>query len=168
MTNGSLDAVPLNPLRMRLVYLSAASMFATILLFPTVYLFDPPLDFADFQRVLQQILPIFIGFLVSAIGYAFGTKTDLKIDSDRYKMINFILICSYVFYWAGILIIGSLFLWSHSRFAPIGQGMSKDILFGTFTVLMSVVTGMAGLISTKIFLEGTGGSIQSQAGEQKP
>ena len=55
------DSVSLNPLRIRLIYLSTGSMFATVVLFPLVYVFDPPLDFADFLRVFQQILPIFVG-----------------------------------------------------------------------------------------------------------
>jgi hypothetical protein len=168
MTTDAPNGVPLNPLRMRLVYFSAASMFATILLIPSLYLFDPPLDFEDFLRVLQQILPVFIGFLVSAIGFAFGNSAELKIDPDRYKIISFILICSYTFYWIGLFAIGGLFLWSHSKYAPIGQGMPKEIFFGTFTILMSVVTGVAGLISTKIFMEGSKTATDSREGEIKP
>ena len=68
-------------------------------------------------------------------------------------MISVILLCSFALYWLGIVAAGGLFLWSHSRYAPVGGGMPKEILFAVLTILVSALTGMAGLISTKIFVE---------------
>lgn len=162
MSASAADRVSLDPLRMRLVHLSTASMFGTIALFPFIYVLDAPLTSADLLRVLQQILPVFVGFLVSAIGYAFATRRELLITPERYEMINFILIWSFIFYWIGLLATTGLFLWSHSRFAPVGDGMDRDVLFGILTLLLSCVTGMTGLITTKMFLEESQGS-SSQA-----
>jgi len=152
----------LHPLRMQLVYLSTASMLATILVFPLIFIFDPPLEFADFLRVLQQIFPIFVGFLVSAIGFAFGERRDITLERDRYDIIQFILRCSFSIYWIGFATILGLYLWSHSRYAPLGEGMSKDNLFALLTLLVSGITGMVGLISTKLFLEEGKGSIRAR------
>ena len=147
------NRVSLYPLRMRLVYLSTMSMLATILVFPLVYVFRAPLDFGDFLRLLQQILPVFIGFLVAAIGYAFGTHRERLVEIRRYEMIGFILLWSFVAYWLGVIVIGGLYIFSHSHYAPIGKGMEKDTLFTFITILLSGITGMTGLISTKIFFE---------------
>jgi hypothetical protein len=143
----------LHPLRMRLIYFSTSSMFATIVLFPLVFVFRSPLDSNDFLRLLQQALPVFVGFLVAAIGFAFGTRKDFRIRYDKYQIISFILVCSFAFYWAGIVAITGIYLWSHSRFAELGAGYNKDFLFTGVSLLISALTGMAGLIATKIFLE---------------
>jgi hypothetical protein len=145
--------ISLHPIRMRLVYLSTCSMLLTMVLLPLLYVFNPPLDFDDFVRIIQQLLPIFVGFLLSAIAYAFGTKPGGVIEVERGRLINFILIASFVFYWTSILALIALLLWSNSKYAPLNAGMSKDIFFTTLTILVSVVTGVAGGISSKIFYE---------------
>jgi len=149
--------VSLQPLRERLVWLSALSMFLTLLLFPILYVFQPPLEFQDFLRLLQQILPIFIGYLASAIGYAFSTRTEQTIPADRFRMIQFILIVSFSLYWFGMALTAGFYVYSHSSLAPLGAGMSKEILFGMVTVMLTLITGMAGLISTKIFVDDDAG-----------
>jgi hypothetical protein len=128
-------------------------MFMTIVLLPFLYLFNPPLDFDDFFRLVQQVLPIFVGFLLSAVAYGLGTSRAGAIQVERGRMINFILLTTFGFYWLALVSVTTLFLWSNSHFAPINSGMSKDVYFTTLTVLVSVITGVAGAISTKIFFD---------------
>jgi hypothetical protein len=147
------SAVSLHPLRSKLVYLGTSSMFLTIVLLPLLYIFNPPLDFDDFFRIIQQLLPVFVGFLLSAVTYAFGTSQGGAIQIDRSRMLNFILVSSFLFYWVGVVALTSLFLWSHSKYAPLNTGMPKEVFFTTLTILVSVITAVAGAISTKVFFE---------------
>ena len=124
--------VPVSPLRMRLLHLTTGSMLATIVLLSIFFVFDPPLDFQDFLRILQQVLPIFIGFLLSAISYATGNQPAGAIEKERFGILKKVLDSAFLFYWIGVFLLTLLFAYSHSRFAVAGKAWVKTF-FSVFS-----------------------------------
>ena len=146
--------MPLSILRLRLVKLSTASIFATIiLLFAIKMIVRIPLSFDDLLRAFLQLLPIFLGFFVSAVVYVFRSTETGTLAAERFALLNFIMCSSFAAYWAGILGLFSLYAWSHSEYAQVGSGMTTEVFFGFLTALVSIVTMVVGGISTELFFE---------------
>jgi hypothetical protein len=136
---------------MWLVGLSVVSILLTMLFFFVLKIFGFPLSYDDVLRLVQQLFPVFVGFLLSAVTYVFSSKKDMLIEEARFKLLQVVLLASFSLYWAGVLILSSVFWWSHSQRAPLGEGMPKSAFFIILTVLFSLISGVVGSISTGVF-----------------
>lgn len=144
--------ISVHRIRIRLVVFTSISMALMLLAFALVHIVPSPLESEDLQRLAEQVTPIFVGLFAAAIGYALADTMEAFINEHQYKLVNYILVFSFSLYWIGLCILIIVFLYSHSRYAIPDSGMSKPALFGIFTVLTSVFTGLVGLISSKVFL----------------
>lgn len=105
----------------------------------------------DVWRVPQIVLPVFIGYLASAIYFVFGQTEASAIRPGAEKLFKILLYGPFAIFFLGSLALMSTFFFSHQSSALPNSGMSTEALAGGFSVLLSLLTGTTTFISQFLF-----------------
>jgi len=141
-------------LRMRLVAMSASSaglLGVFILLAP---LLGYPLRYPDEPvQLAQQILPIFIGYLVAAVRFFTVEEEGTNVGRRRVATLEKLLNWSFLLFTILFVTLLFAFGFSNSRYSPLppGSGMGLQAFSLYLTLLLSLLTGTVGYLSTFLF-----------------
>jgi hypothetical protein len=105
----------------------------------------------DVWRVPQIVLPVFIGYLASAIYFVFGQTEPTEIRPGAERLFGILLYGPFAIFLLGTLALIASFFLSHRPSAPPDSGISTESLAGGFSVLLSLLTGTTTFISQFLF-----------------
>jgi len=127
--------------------IATATMFAFFLVAPYV---GYPLEPNQAQRVLQLVLPTFIGYLALAVPHYFGDKEPaetLQPTRDRRLLVRGPVIVFGICY---LLLIG-VFWYSNRATGIPGMGMNIDTFAWFTSLLLAFLAAVTGLLAKKLF-----------------
>lgn len=114
--------------------------------------FGYPLDHQQRMRLIQLILPVFIGYLSSAIKYKFSNKTNkLKLNKSNDPAIRLLIKGSVYLFAFGMLLFWIEFWYTNRPNSPLGTGITIDQLVWYITVMLVLLTGTTGHIVASLF-----------------
>ena len=134
-----------------IVFYSFAALTLLFVFFVLSPFFDYPLEGNDAWRFYSMFAPLFIGYLVNGVAFLFSSTPAPEIRPGAESLLPHLV-------WGTILsfTIASLsalfaFGYSHRVAAPIGQGMSLDMLALWLSGALAILTAVLGLIVSNLF-----------------
>lgn len=124
--------------------------FLFFILAPT---FSYPIDSDQSVRILQIIIPVFIGYLGSATYFVFNNQTtsgNLSFQGNS-KQVKLLIQGPVYLFCIGLVAILIVFWKGNSASAPPGAGMEIDGLATWVTVLLSILTVTTNVIVAYLF-----------------
>lgn len=140
-------------------WLVSASLLVSALAF-VFFLVAPaigyPLTWDQAIRVVEIVLPVFLGYLGTAARYIFRPESNMQLAavSDRHLMALLIRAPIIVFILAGGVVCFS-FGYSNRQDATPGAGMTVDTLCWAFTTLLGLLAATTGVAVSFLFSAGT-------------
>jgi len=110
-----------------------------------------PLDFDQSIRILQIVLPVFVGYLGLATAFVFqNTVRSTNVYSNS-SLIRLLLRGPIYVYSLGIVVVISVFWQTNLPGGAPASGMTIDQLAWLVSALVGLLAATTGLIVTKIF-----------------
>ena len=141
-------------LRLRVVVWSAVYTMGAGVFCVIAPVFGYPLEFPkESLRIVQLILPVFVGFLVASARYfvADARRSVPVEDVQRAKVLSSALFIYFLTFTVLLIAVFASFGLSSSKWASPRQAMGIDDLTMLISVLLSFFTGSAGLIVEYVF-----------------
>lgn len=141
--------------RIRIIKLSIYYAGSIVLFCLIAPILNYPLQFpGEAIKVIQQVFPVFVGFIAAGIRFfvtADGAANYSSKQTPQIKALDNIL--TYCIFLFGILTACLFFVfgYSGSRWVQPGSGMSLDDLTLLLALLLSLLTGTLGTIVTFAF-----------------
>jgi hypothetical protein len=127
-----------------LFYLVAPAAKSSVLYYPLKYSQSP--------RILQIVLPVFLGYLGSATAFMFrGQGRDLG-EGDELGELGSLLVRGPIIIFGLALIGVNIAFWVSNRpESSIGSGMTLEQLAGGVTAILGLLTATTGVCVTHLF-----------------
>lgn len=121
------------------------SLTATGLVFVFFLVAKPlgfPLDWDEVQRIVEVLLPVFVGYLGTATHFLFhNPQNDASVElGSRAPLLGILIKGPIVIFTAASIAILFAFGYSNRHGAPQGSGMSVDQLAWAFTAALGILT----------------------------
>lgn len=115
-----------------------------------------PLNFSlDEQfRLIEMILPVFIGYLGGAANYIFSQDTDVELSTDRKQLLFMIVTTPYILF---IFLSALIFVVFYYSNVPLPSGHAKpsamnfNQLCKWFSIVLSLLTGVTSIVASYLF-----------------
>lgn len=141
-----------NAARRLLIY---SSLFISGALFVFFMMAPPlgfPLTYEQAMRVLEIVLPVFLGYIGSASAYLFSAEQVVGIvHEDRRQFLAPLLIGPVAIFLLVVVTILVSFGLSNRTSAPAGEGMSVDLLAGSISAALGFLAVSTNLIAGRLF-----------------
>ena len=141
-----------NVARRLLIY---SSLFISGALFVFFIMAPPlgfPLTYEQAIRVLEIVLPVFLGYIGSASAYLFSADQAVGIvHEDRRQFLAPLLVGPVAIFLLVVVTILVSFGISNRSAAPAGEGMSVDMLAGAISAALGFLAVSTNLIAGRLF-----------------
>ena len=123
-----------------------------------------PLSYAQATRLLEIVLPVFLGYLGSATKYLFGRKRH-RADGPPDQLLGYV-VRGALFVFA-LCLVATLFAfaWGNRAAAAAGEGMSVDTLAWLLSGLLGLMAVTTGIVAENLF--GRAGGAHAPASESQ-
>ncbi len=111
-----------------------------------------PIEWRDALRVIELIIPVFLGYLGSAAHYVFGrSKQGHVLVGDQEALLQPMVKGPVILFAVICTAIVVSFGYSNRKDAIPGSGMSVDMLAGSFTAALGVLTVTTSVAVSHLF-----------------
>ena len=147
-------------------WLVVSSLSVTGLIF-VFFLFAPaigfPVIFSQSLGILEVVLPVFLGYLVSAATFVFRSNTvpdELVFRRDASSLVGLLIRGPLVVFAAALVALIAAFGVTNSPSASPGSGMSVDQLTAGISVILGLLAVTTNVAVSYLF--GGGGNVEDQ------
>jgi hypothetical protein len=122
--------------------------FAFLLIAPLAF----PLNFSQAQRLMEILLPVFLGYLGSAAQFVFGPGLELPrvIPESRRPFVALLIRGPLMLFAFMSVVLLGVFGYTNRATAPL-TGMSFDMLATLFSLLLSMLAATTNVAVTYLF-----------------
>ncbi|MFW6023328.1 MAG: hypothetical protein ACOC9O_01160 [Myxococcota bacterium] len=136
--------------RMWLVKASLGITAATLVFFISAPAMEYPLEYRQSFRVMQIVLPVFLGYLGSASQFLFRRSRSEGVVRSH-AMLGLLVKGPILIFALALVAALVAFGYTNRRAAPIGQGMSVDELALAMSLIVGLLAATTGVLMARLF-----------------
>lgn len=111
-----------------------------------------PLTYDQSIRILEIVLPVFLGYIGSASAFLFSSKqAHSMLHEDRRQFLGVLLVGPLIAFVVIVITILISFAISNRVDAPVGEGMSVDVLAGSLSAALGLLAVSTNIIAGRLF-----------------
>jgi hypothetical protein len=117
-------------------------------------LFGFPIALDEVARIVQIVLPVFVGYLSAAAAFltASGSRQSRNANIADEKLLRIVVRGPVYLVSVGLAIVTAVFWYSNRKGAPPGTGMSLDQYCWSLSALLAILTVSTSVVVGRLFL----------------